>query len=76
MKNAVAFDINLQNNICHINGLIPEQQSNLQNSKFQLWIPALILLHMLEFLCCIYGDPMRAQAALDTATRQRILDIH
>ena len=65
MRNAVAFYIKLQNHICFIDELIPEQQSNLQNKNYQICIPTLILLQMLEFLCCRYLDAVRAQEALD-----------
>ena len=67
MRNAVAFDIKLENHICYINELIPEQQSSVQNHKYSLHvnIPPFILLHMLEFLCCRYLDAVRAQEALD-----------
>ncbi|XP_022346230.2 uncharacterized protein LOC111138508 [Crassostrea virginica] len=61
MRNAVADDIILYNNICYINELTPEQQS----SSLFFQIPPLVLLHMLEFLCCRHVDPMRAHAALD-----------
>nr|XP_022346230.1 uncharacterized protein LOC111138508 [Crassostrea virginica] len=65
MRNAVAYDIILYNNICYINELTPEQQSSSLNCWDSLDIPPLVLLHMLEFLCCRHVDPMRAQAALD-----------
>nr|XP_022299833.1 uncharacterized protein LOC111108324 [Crassostrea virginica] len=65
MRHAVAYDINLDNNICYINELTPEQQSSSLNHEKVLHIPPYILLHMLEFLCCRHVDPVRAQAALD-----------
>nr|XP_022308314.1 uncharacterized protein LOC111114317 [Crassostrea virginica] len=65
MRNAVAYDIKLQNRICFIDELIPEQQANLKDNKNNLYIPPLILLHMLEFLCCRYVDPVKARAALN-----------
>nr|XP_022298640.1 uncharacterized protein LOC111107649 [Crassostrea virginica] len=65
MRHAVAYDIKLDNNICYINELTPEQQSSSRNHMYVLHIPPYILLHMLEFLCCRHVDPVRAQAALD-----------
>nr|XP_022297686.1 uncharacterized protein LOC111107037 [Crassostrea virginica] len=65
MRHAVAYDIKLDNNICYINELTPEQQSSSRNHMYVLHIPPYILLHMLEFLCCRHIDPVRAQAALD-----------
>nr|XP_022298633.1 uncharacterized protein LOC111107641 [Crassostrea virginica] len=65
MRHAVAYDIKLDNYICYINELIPEQQSSSLNHEKVLHIPPYILLHMLEFLCCRHVDPVRAQAALD-----------
>ena len=65
MRHAIAYDIKLFNNICYINELTPEQQSNSLNQIEALLISPYILLHMLEFLCYRQVDPMRAQAALD-----------
>nr|XP_022298636.1 uncharacterized protein LOC111107644 [Crassostrea virginica] len=65
MRHAVAYNIKLDNYICYINELTPEQQSSSLNHNKVLFIPPYILLHMLEFLCCRHVDPMRAQAALD-----------
>ncbi|XP_078337298.1 uncharacterized protein LOC144626653 [Crassostrea virginica] len=65
MRHAVAYDIILDNHINFINDLTPEQQSSSLNQWPALNIPPLILLHMLEFLCCRHVDPMRAQSALD-----------
>ena len=65
MRYAVAYDIILDDHICFINELTPEQQSNKLNHMTALQIPPLVLLHMLEFLCCRHIDPKRAQAALD-----------
>ncbi|XP_078340704.1 uncharacterized protein LOC144627464 [Crassostrea virginica] len=77
MRHAVAYDIKLENCICYINELTPEQQSSSFNHKMGLHIPPYILLHMLEFLCCRHVDPMSAQAALDdlqmTGNRQAAL---
>nr|XP_022307035.1 uncharacterized protein LOC111113218 [Crassostrea virginica] len=65
MRNAVAQTIILMNNIFYIDELTLEQQSSSLDGGPYLHIPPLILLHMLEFLCCRHVDPMRAQAALD-----------
>ncbi|XP_022340597.2 uncharacterized protein LOC111135131 [Crassostrea virginica] len=65
MRHAVAGHIELYNHICYINELTPEQQSSSLTRWPQLSIPPLVLLHMLEFLCCRHVDPLRAQAALD-----------
>nr|XP_022298638.1 uncharacterized protein LOC111107646 [Crassostrea virginica] len=65
MRHAVEYNIKLDNYICYINELIPEQQSCSLNYEKVLHIPPYILLHMLEFLCCRHVDPVRAQAALD-----------
>ena len=64
MRQAVAQDIILNNNICYINELILEQQYSSQNNWPSLFIPPFVMLHMLEFLCYRHVDPMRAQAAL------------
>ncbi|XP_078321827.1 uncharacterized protein LOC111111556 [Crassostrea virginica] len=65
MRHAVVDDIKLDNPINCINELLLEQQTSMQNITFGLTIPPLVLLHMLEFLCCRHVDPMRAQVALD-----------
>ncbi|XP_052710053.1 uncharacterized protein LOC128184554 [Crassostrea angulata] len=65
MRQAVAQDIKLPNEIFHINELMPEQQSSTQNSWPLLYIPPLVLLYMLEFLCSRHVDTLRAQSALD-----------
>ena len=65
MRHSVAYIIKLYNDVCYINELTPEQQSSSLNKKKILFIPPLVLLHMLEFLCCRHVDPMRAQVALD-----------
>ncbi|XP_078337461.1 uncharacterized protein LOC111138503 isoform X2 [Crassostrea virginica] len=71
MRNTVAYYFILDNHICYIKELTPEQQSATLNHY--LFIPSFILLHMLEFLCCRHVDPdgaryvttRRAQVALD-----------
>ncbi|XP_065928220.1 uncharacterized protein [Magallana gigas] len=65
MRQAVAQNIVLNNNIFYIDALIPEQQSCKQNSWFYLHIPPLVLLYMIELLCSRHVDTMRAQRALD-----------
>ncbi|XP_022343724.2 uncharacterized protein LOC111136869 [Crassostrea virginica] len=65
MRHAVALNIPLYSKICYISELTPEQQAKKPIHDDFLVIPALILLHMLEFLCCRHVNSMRAQAALD-----------
>lgn len=65
MRKAVAQNMILDNNSFYISELILEQQSGLQNKRKVLRIPPVILLHMLDFLCCRKVDLMNAQAALD-----------
>ncbi|XP_011415117.2 uncharacterized protein [Magallana gigas] len=65
MRQAVAQDIKLHNDIFYISELIPEQQSNKQNNEHILYIPPLVLLYMLELLCSRHVDTMRAQRTLD-----------
>ena len=65
MREAVAWDITLNNKIVYINELVPEQKSALQNELWMLCIPPHVLLYMLEFLCYRHTDPIRAQEALN-----------
>ncbi|XP_062569026.1 uncharacterized protein LOC134231120, partial [Saccostrea cucullata] len=65
MRQAVAWDIRLNNRIHNITELIPEQQSALQRHMRVLFIPPLVLLYMLEILCYRHVDTIRAQTALD-----------
>ncbi|XP_062607367.1 uncharacterized protein LOC134269160 [Saccostrea cucullata] len=65
LRDAVAWDIVLENRICYINELVPEQQSGLQCGYPILVIPIYVVLHMLEVLCYRHVDPVRAQSALD-----------
>ena len=65
MRNAVAETITLRNNICYIDELTLEQQSNSLNESPSLYIAPSILLHMLELLCCRHVDPRSAQVALN-----------
>ncbi|XP_011418024.3 uncharacterized protein [Magallana gigas] len=64
-RQAVAWDILLDNEICYISELIPEQQSALQNRMGLLFIPVFVMLHFLEFLCYRHIDTTLSQAALD-----------
>ncbi|XP_034333413.2 uncharacterized protein [Magallana gigas] len=64
MRQAVAKDIKLDNDIFYIDEfIIPEQVQS--NNKPSLYIPPLVLLYMLEFLCSRHVDTMKAQRALD-----------
>ncbi|XP_065927919.1 uncharacterized protein [Magallana gigas] len=69
MRQAVAQDIGLNNGVFYINELMQEQQCSEQCSEQNSWpvlyIPPLILLHMLDFLCLRYVDTIRAQRALN-----------
>ncbi|XP_065944011.1 uncharacterized protein [Magallana gigas] len=64
MRQAVAMDIKLHNEICYISELLPEQQSSRQNRIPYLHIPPFVLLLMLEFLSSRHVDTMRAQTSL------------
>ncbi|XP_052685880.1 uncharacterized protein LOC128165415 [Crassostrea angulata] len=65
MRQAMADDITLNNKICYISELIPEQQSALQNKWPVLSIRVFVMLHFLEFLCYRHVDTTLSQAALD-----------
>nr|XP_034325102.1 uncharacterized protein LOC117689171 [Crassostrea gigas] len=65
MRQAVAGDIILDTTICYISELIPEQLCALQNRKYALVIPFLVMLYFLEFLCYRHIDTTLSQAALD-----------
>ncbi|XP_062569347.1 uncharacterized protein LOC134231401 [Saccostrea cucullata] len=54
----------LNNKICYINELLPEQQSCIQERRAVLTIPVLILLHMLEILCYLHVDVSKVHTAL------------
>jgi hypothetical protein len=64
LTHAVAWHIKLDNKIIYINELVPEQQVSYQIHWPALFIPPLVVLYMLEFLCYRHIDTMRAQAAL------------
>lgn len=65
MKRAVAMDISLDNYLCYISELIPEQQSSIQSKDNSLKIPVFVMLHFLEFLCYRHIDMELAKEALD-----------
>ncbi|XP_052691133.1 uncharacterized protein LOC128169002 [Crassostrea angulata] len=65
MRQAVARNITLENRICYISELIPEQQSALQIREPTLFIPVFVMLHFLEFLCHRHIDMTLSQAAVD-----------
>ncbi|XP_062611211.1 uncharacterized protein LOC134273060 [Saccostrea cucullata] len=57
-------DVFLNNNICYIDELLPEQQSSLQERQGALVIPVLVLLCMLEILCYRHVDTTKVQTLL------------
>nr|XP_022302108.1 uncharacterized protein LOC111110067 [Crassostrea virginica] len=65
MRQAVAYDIELNNFTCYINELTPEHQPIQQNKKVALDIPLFVLLHFVEFLCYRHIDTTLAQTALE-----------
>lgn len=65
MRQAVAYDIILDNTIVYIDELVPEQQSAFKNKRHTLHIPVFVMLYFLEFLCYRRFDTQYAQAALD-----------
>ena len=65
MRQIMTLIITLVNNICHINELLPEQQSALQNNSFSLHIPLFVVLHFVQFLCYRHIDTTLAQTALE-----------
>jgi hypothetical protein len=64
LTHAVAWNIRLNNKILYINELMTEQMGSLQNHWPVLFIPPLVVIHMLDFLCYRHIDTMRAQTAL------------
>ncbi|XP_062568347.1 uncharacterized protein LOC134230532 [Saccostrea cucullata] len=56
--------IKLNNYICYINELLPEQLSCLQESEVNLAIPVFVLLYMLEILCYSHVDTTKVETAL------------
>nr|XP_022304025.1 uncharacterized protein LOC111111371 [Crassostrea virginica] len=65
MRQAVAYDIDVNTYTCYINELRPEQQFALQNDERFLCIPLFVLLHFVDFLCHRHIDTTLAQAALE-----------
>nr|XP_022309335.1 uncharacterized protein LOC111115052 [Crassostrea virginica] len=54
----------LVNTICYMEELRLEQFCSKLNGRGLLYIPAYVLLHMLEFLCYRHVDPMKTREAL------------
>nr|XP_011449532.2 uncharacterized protein LOC105343759 [Crassostrea gigas] len=65
MRQAVARDVRLYNNICYINELMHEQHSSLENGSSLLHIPLFVFLHFLEFLCYKNIESTTAQTTLN-----------
>ncbi|XP_062617039.1 uncharacterized protein LOC134278764 [Saccostrea cucullata] len=65
MREDLAVNIRLFNEICYINELLPEQRSGLLNESAGLVIDTRTFSHMLEFLCYCNTDPIKAKSALD-----------
>lgn len=65
MRQAVAYDIILDNSIVYIDELVLEQRSALRNKRRALNIPVFVMLYFLEFLCYRHFDTKHAQTALD-----------
>ncbi|XP_062592779.1 uncharacterized protein LOC134254252 [Saccostrea cucullata] len=65
MRHDVTCDNELDNHVCYINELVPEQQSGLQCGSPGLIIPSYVFIHMLEVLCYRHVDPVRTQSALN-----------
>lgn len=66
MKRAVALYIALDNFVCYIHELVPEQQSSLQNKRnSSLTIQGFVMLYFLEFLCYRHINTELAKEALD-----------
>ncbi|XP_061184892.1 uncharacterized protein LOC133192902 [Saccostrea echinata] len=63
-REAVMSNVCLFNDLCYFNELIIEQQSSLQSPWYFLFIPPLVLLRMLEFLCYSHIDIKKAQTAV------------
>ncbi|XP_048751195.2 uncharacterized protein LOC125662893 [Ostrea edulis] len=65
MTQTVAGIIPLENEICYIDELTPEQRSSSRNGKILLHVPPFVLLHMLEVLCYRHVEPMKVKTALE-----------
>ncbi|XP_062598889.1 uncharacterized protein LOC134260338 [Saccostrea cucullata] len=67
MRQAVAWQIELDNQIHYISELIPLQMSRLQNRIpiLAIRVPPFLLISVLEILCYRHIDTIKAQTALD-----------
>ncbi|XP_052721361.1 uncharacterized protein LOC128192602 [Crassostrea angulata] len=65
IRKAVTSNISLDNKICYISELIPEQLSASQKRKTALEIPPFVMLHFLGFLCYRHIDSTLSQTALN-----------
>lgn len=65
MTRTVIGIVPLENEICYLNELTPEQRSSSENGKSLLHIPPFVLLHLLEVLCYRLVEPAKVQAAID-----------
>lgn len=67
MRRALLWDIQLSNEICYISELKPEQRHETKYHMHSplLYIPPVVLLHMLEYLCYRHGDYIKEKEALD-----------
>ncbi|XP_052676371.1 uncharacterized protein LOC128157790 [Crassostrea angulata] len=65
IRQAVAEDIRLDNQICYIKELVLEQRSGRQKSMVALNVPVFVMLHFLEFLCYRHIDTTLSLRALD-----------
>ncbi|XP_052700171.1 uncharacterized protein LOC128177492 [Crassostrea angulata] len=67
MRQALLWDIPLSNEICYISELQPEQQHETKYHMHSplLYIPHVVLFHMLEYLCYRQVDYIKEKEALD-----------
>lgn len=65
MSKAIAQGIALDNTVCYIDELIPEQKSSKQNGANTLFIPPFVLLYMLELFCSKHINRTRIQTVLE-----------
>nr|XP_011428581.1 uncharacterized protein LOC105329110 [Crassostrea gigas] len=68
MRQAIAGNVLLNDQICYITELLLEQESSYRTNSGYILISPFILSNMLEFLICRHNDTSRAQAALDNIT--------
>lgn len=64
MRNAIAGEVILEENICFISELFPEQQFNKQHNRRHLCVPVFVMFLFLEFLCYRQSNPSLSRAAL------------